>query len=99
VWEAVEARILQDYLAVQAKKGCRIRIVARVEDPYSKNFTNIDGGVLGCCLCVCGRQETWCCSCMTSVYEREYYTTLLSLCGVTDPTVSCSPTNLCMTSV
>jgi hypothetical protein len=29
------------------------------------------------------------------IYEREYCTALLSPCGLTDPTVSCSPTNLC----
>jgi hypothetical protein len=27
--------------------------------------------------------------------HREYCTALLSLCGPTDPTVSCDPTNLC----
>jgi hypothetical protein len=29
------------------------------------------------------------------LYEREYCTALLSLRGLTDPTVSCSRTNLC----
>jgi hypothetical protein len=32
---------------------------------------------------------------ISGLYEREDCTALLSLCGLTDPTVSCSPTNLC----